>query len=164
MENEANPETDKAAWTIKSVPVETRKLAVACATKAGQTMAEWIASAVQDRANREAGNRIIPPLAVPGAGRALVPIAGPAAPLVPVDMAGLAGMLGAVQAMATAAEVPIPKATARHAVALVTAQLRAARGLPEKAPRQTRPKNGQTVNGELREAEAHHDHVTGSAG
>jgi hypothetical protein len=73
-------------------------------------------------------------------------------------------MLGAVQAMATAADVPIPKATARHAVALVTAQLRAARGLPEKAPRQTRLKNGQTFNGELAEPDPPRAHPTGAVG
>jgi hypothetical protein len=150
MKNEANPEADKAAWTIKSVPVETRKLAVACATKAGLTMAEWLTLAVRDRANREAGNRVLPPLAAPGAGRALAPLAAPAGPLVPtIDMAGLTGLLGTVQAMATAADVPVPRATARHGLALATAQLRAARGLSEKAPRQTRPKSGQTINGAL---------------
>ena len=43
MAEQANLEEDKASWTIKSVPVETRKLAVACAAKQGQTMAEWLA-------------------------------------------------------------------------------------------------------------------------
>src|SRR4051794_14418354 len=131
MENEANQDTDKAAWTIKSVPVETRKLAVACATKAGLTMAEWLALAVEDRANREAGNRVIPPKAT-DPGKATM---APAPALQAEDMASLAGMLGAVQGMAAAADVRIPKATARHAVALVTAQLRAARGLPALLPR-----------------------------
>ena len=39
----ATQANDKAPWTIKSVPVETRKLAVASATKQGVTMAEWLA-------------------------------------------------------------------------------------------------------------------------
>ena len=53
MAEQANLEEDKASWTIKSVPVETRKLAVACAAKQGQTMAEWLAKAVRTQANLE---------------------------------------------------------------------------------------------------------------
>ena len=60
------------------------------------------------------------------------------------DIGELADLMQAAQALAAAAGVPMPKATARHALALVTAQLRAARGLPAKQPRQTRHENGQT--------------------
>ena len=63
MAEQANLEEDKASWTIKSVPVETRKLAVACAAKQGQTMAEWLAKAVRTQANLEEGERVLPPAA-----------------------------------------------------------------------------------------------------
>ena len=63
MANEENPDSDKASWTIKSVPVEARKLAVACATKQGETMAEWLARAVRNQSKIEAGERVLPPVA-----------------------------------------------------------------------------------------------------
>ena len=65
--------------------------------------------------------------------------------------------MDAARTIAAAAEVPIPKATARHALALMQAQLRAARGLPPLAPRQTRPKNGQTIDGAAETATAMED-------
>lgn len=147
MANAANLDTDKASWTIKSVPVETRKLAVAAATRAGESMGVWIERAVRTQSAIEAGDRILPPLPTSRTSRmpAVVP-----APVV-LDMgalAGLADLMQAAEALAEAAEVPVPKATARHALALVTAQLRAARGLPEKRRRQTSIENGQTIDGE----------------
>jgi len=140
MVEQANLEEDKASWTIKSVPVETRKLAVACAAKQGQTMAEWLAKAVRTQANLEAGERVLPPAPRPGdALAAWAPV-----PSV-IGLGGLADLMQAAREIAEAAGVPIPKATARHALALTTAQLRAARGLP---PKQTRPRNGQTIDDE----------------
>lgn len=142
MANQENPEADRAAWTIKSVPVETRKLAVACATKQGVTMAEWLDRAVRNQATLEAGERVLPP--VPRA--ASVPaLARPLQPVQHVGLGELAGLMQAAQAVAAAAGVAIPKATARHALALTTAQLRSARGLP---PKQTRTRHGQTIDGE----------------
>jgi hypothetical protein len=146
--NEENPDGDKASWTIKSVPVEVRKLAVACAAKQDQTMAEWLERAVRNQANLEAGERILPPIVVRPSAVAAVP--GSPGPAVPHDMAALADLMQAAQAMAEAAEVALPKATARHALALLTAQLRAARGLPTKQPRQTRHENGQTIEAEVK--------------
>jgi hypothetical protein len=60
-------------------------------------------------------------------------------------MGELADLMRATQAMAQAADMPIAKTVARHAMALVNAQLREARDLPAKLPRQTRPGNGQTI-------------------
>lgn len=142
MANEENPDGDKASWTVKSVSVETRKLAVACAAKQGQTMAEWLARAVRNQANLEAGERVMPP-AARRAGVDLVHVPGPA---LAMDLGELADLMQATQAVAEAAGVPIAKATARHALALVTAQLRAARGLPPKRQRQTSPETGQTID------------------
>jgi hypothetical protein len=61
------------------------------------------------------------------------------------ELGELAALMEQARALAAYAELPIPKAAVRHALALMTAQLRAARGLPPLAPRQTKPKNGQTV-------------------
>lgn len=145
MADGENHSDDKAAWTIKSVSVETRKLAVACASKQDMTMAEWLDRAVRNQANLEAGERILPPAPRPAGLPAPVPLGSMAA----VDMGELADLMMAVQAVAKAADVPIAKATAKHALALMTGQLRAARGLPPLARRQTQPKNGQTITGEI---------------
>jgi hypothetical protein len=146
MEDQGNQDSDKAAWTIKAVPVETRKLAVACATKTGEHMAQWIERAVRNQAQLEAGDRVLPPLTAPARGRALAVANGPAPLVPPLDLAGLSDLLTATQAMAAAAGVPIPGATAKHALALVRDQLRTARGLPVSPRKQTRAENGQTIS------------------
>jgi hypothetical protein len=146
QENQAEPEAERASWTIKSVPVETRKLAIACASRQGQTMAEWLTRAVRNQAHLEAGERVLPPAPRP-AGALTVPGA-PWAPVAVPELGALADLMQAARAIAEAAGVPIPKATARHALALTTAQLRAARGLPPKTPRQTKHENGQTIEDE----------------
>lgn len=139
-------DTDKAPWTVKSVPVEVRKLAVASASKAGETMAIWLAKAVRNQANLEAGERILPPAprSASGSASALSVVT----PRPPVDMAGLADLMQAAVSAAQAAGVPLSKTVARQAMALTNAQLRQARGLPEKAPRQTGRRNGQTIEAE----------------
>jgi hypothetical protein len=45
--------TPLAHWQIKSVPVEIRKLAAACAARRGETMAVWVARAVRIQAMLE---------------------------------------------------------------------------------------------------------------
>ena len=143
-----------ASWTIKAVPVDVRKRAVACAAKQGQTMAEWLARAVATQANLEAGDRILPPL-VPGldaAPRHLppgdrfampaeslpAPREHPAAAAAPVvgGMAELAELMRVTVEVGRAGGVAVPKTVARQAFALVGEQLRAARGLPLR-PRRT---------------------------
>ncbi len=130
MADEENLGGEKAAWTIKSVPVETRKLAIASAAKAGLSMGEWVVAAVRNQANLESGERILPPSSSHSRN-----IPAPAASGPPVDMLALAELMRATQSFAQGAGVPIPKATARHAVAWTTTALRAARGLPALAPR-----------------------------
>ena len=141
MANEENQDSGKAAWTIKSVDVETRKLAVACAAKAGEQMATWLERAVRNQARLETGERVLPP-ARPNGLPAVVPVAY--APPVP-ELGELAALMEQARALAGQAEVPIPKTVVKHALALMTAQLRSARGLPPLAPRKTKPKNGQTI-------------------
>lgn len=141
MATKANPEADKASWTIKSMPVETRKLAVACATKTGEQMAAWLDRAVRTQASLEAGERVLPPARQSQAVATLPAVYALQAP----ELSELAALMEQARALAAAADLPIPKTTARHALALMAGQLRAARGLPPLAPRQTKSKNGQTV-------------------
>jgi hypothetical protein len=123
-----------APWTIKSVKVETRKLAVDSAMKQGITMAEWLDRAVRNQANLDKGNQVIPPgqtgqtLARPDP----VQLPTPTGKL-PMDLAGLADALRAVAALTEAAAMPVPKALAREAAGLLRQQIREARGLPSKA-------------------------------
>jgi hypothetical protein len=141
MANEENQDADKASWTIKSMPVETRKLAVACAAKSGEQMATWLDRAVRTQARLEAGERVLPPARTAHA-VAMLPAVYP---LQAPELSELAALMEQARALAAQAELPIPKTAVRHALALMTAQLRAARGLPPLAPRQTKSKNGQTV-------------------
>jgi len=142
MANEANQEPDKAPWTVKSVPVETRKLAVSCATKTGETMAEWLARAVRNQANLETGERVIPPKPEK--------VVAPA--IAREDMAALVSLMTAVQSMAAAPSDQIPSSVVRQAVGMLRDQLRLARG---KTLRQTSTKNWQTINAGLLNGEAH---------
>jgi hypothetical protein len=92
---------DSEPWTIKSVAV--RERAVARAAERGLTVGEWLDWAIPAACALQDGK---PPL---------------------VDTAALADLLREARAVAAAAGVPIPKEIAHHALALVNAQLRAAR-------------------------------------
>jgi hypothetical protein len=138
-------EADRAPWTVKSMRKITTKKAMVYANKAGETMAEWLDRAIHAEADRQDGTRILPPNE-----RSASPADGPGAvavytPRAPVDVAALAELMQAALATAQASGVAPSKTMARHAQALVTAQLRQARGLP---PRQTKRENGQTIEGE----------------
>jgi hypothetical protein len=143
MADQENPEHERAAWTVKSMPVEARKLALACAQRQDETLAVWLERAVRNQASLEAGQQVLPP-EPRHASPSRTTLSIPPRVVVP-DTSGLADLLRATVETARAADVPVPKAVARHAAALATAQLRAARGLPPLAPRQTKSKNGQTL-------------------
>jgi hypothetical protein len=66
--------------------------------------------------------------------------------LVPVETADLAALLQAVAAVGAAAA--LPAGVAREAYAAARVRLREARGLPGKPVRKTKPKNGQTIDGD----------------
>ena len=125
-------ELERAPWTIKSVSVETRKLAVASAAKQGVTMAEWLDRAVRNQANLDKENQVIPPSQT---GQTLIPFAPVQLleqPGKPMDLAGLADALRAVATITEAAAMPISKSLAREASALLRQQIREARGLSVK--------------------------------
>lgn len=126
-------EAERAPWTIKSVRIETRKLAVASAAKEGVAMAEWLDRAVRHQAEFDKGNQVIPPRQPGQAVARFAPVQPPDQTGKPaVDLAGLADALRAVATVAGAADMPVPKALAREASALLRQQIREARGLPGK--------------------------------
>ena len=123
---------EKAAMTIKAVPVATREKMVACARRRGETQAEWLTRAVDNQALIESRDLIEPTRF-----GAPVPIAQerPQAPVPGISMVDLRDTMAAAKAVADSSGVPVPKVAARHAYALLTQQLRGARGLPQPAPR-----------------------------
>lgn len=150
----------KAPMHIKSVPVATRRLMLGLATKQGQTLAEWLAQTVDLAARMQAGERVLPPL-VPGQpgrpgqtlgqtlGQAFGQTPGQPGTTAPAvvnarGFAELAVALRAARELADAAGVPVPRSLARHALALLAAQLREARGLPPRRAGKTLPQIGQT--------------------
>jgi hypothetical protein len=108
----------------------------------GLTMAEWLVRAVDTQAAKQDGNQVIP-LGKPEQ----------TAPPPEIDLSAVAAALQAMAAAATAG-LPVTKAAARDAVSLIRAQVRAARGLPD---RQTHRRIGQTISNvgeKSKEAEA----------
>lgn len=127
--------TDTAPWTIKSVPIEIRQKAVKAANAQGQTMAQWLADAVNRLADQQANNAIIPPSKPPA------PM-----PLPEIDLAGLGSALQAVTAAYQASCTVMPKSLGREAATTLRRYLRAVRGLPERQTGgQTKRQIGQTV-------------------
>ena len=119
-------EADRTPWTIKAMPIDVRKRATDAANRQGQTVAEWMARAVnqladmEDSAPREIPRQVAPQPAL-------------------LDMVELRMLMEAAQATGNAAGVPVPKAIARHAFAVLADGLRAARGLPPAPARKPRP-------------------------
>jgi hypothetical protein len=109
---------DRAPWTIKGMSVETREKAVRCARRRGISVAAWMANAVDDRANLEAGDQVL----VPGQTE-------PPNGQTSLDLAALAALLKAIVA-AQAAGVRGSRTAASHACAVASERLRALRGLP----------------------------------
>lgn len=133
-------EEAKAAWTIKSMPVEERKLAVACAARAGLNMAEWMVRAVRNQARIDAGDQVLPPG---------TPAPRPAAARSPAPLGDLVAVVQALGAIAESSGVPVPRGLARSSYAAVREQLRGIRGLPEATPRKPSKRIGQTIDGML---------------
>ena len=109
-------------------------------------MGVWLERAVRNQAEREAGERVLPPVKPGQPVASFEPVKPTQEMGKPLDLAGLAAALQAVATVHEAAGLPVPKVLARNASALLLAQLREARGLPVK-PRQTTRLIGQTVEG-----------------
>lgn len=126
--------TESAPWQIKSMPIGTREKAVRYAKMRGETMAEWMARAVDTQASIEDGDRVLPP-GEPEQTHHSRPMSG-------VNLETVAVVLQAMAA-AQASGLPVSKTAVRETVGLIREQMRAARGLPVS---QTRPRIGQTIS------------------
>ncbi len=124
MSDAAEPENEKAPWTIKGVLVSDRKLATDTATKTGQTVAACMADAIRHWAKLVDGNVLPPP------DQRQANLSLPA-----MDIGGLAVMLQAATAAAASAGIPVQKRVVRGAFSILDSQLRAANGQSALPPR-----------------------------
>jgi hypothetical protein len=148
MDNEEIPRVALANWTIKNMPTEVRLEAVACAARAGLSVAQWLAHAVRTQAQLEAGP-------VAPAPRRVSPIAIAAeAPDMP-PISHMSEFLRETRATFQAAGMALPATVAKAAEALSTNLLRVARrasqtraraARPAKTGRPTELENGQTLS------------------
>ncbi len=147
MDDQDDQATSKGQWTIKGVPTETRRLAMALSAKLGDPVAVVVTRALRVLEQMEQGERIILPAPRGGApSTAVATVPGHARPA-DVDLPGLTGLLREVREMAVASKegVPLPKGMMSHAMALTVAELRRARGMPV---RRTSGKKGHTIQAE----------------
>ena len=129
---DADPIDAMAPWTIKSVSTATRAKVNVAAKREGLTVGQWLERRV---AEWEADGGPVPVRSV-----------APTAPgIAPMSLSGLRDAMGAAAAVAAASGVAVPKVVARHAFAVLAAQLRDARGLPPVRPRQTQLANGRAT-------------------
>lgn len=142
--DQANNGEDRAPWTIKSVHVETRKLAVACAAREGLTIGQWLERATRGQAETDKGNAVLPPSMRP---MAFEPVGmtlntehlKPATSLAALDeVLAVLHRVYATQQDANGASIPMPgkmhseiAATTRLAFSLARTAMRQVRGLPE---------------------------------
>jgi hypothetical protein len=136
---------DDASWTIKSVPIETRQKAIKAAAFRGLTVGKWLIQAVDRQANIEQANEVIPP------GK---PDRAPAVTMPDFDPDAFAAALSATVAACREAGHAPPRSLALNASATMNRYMRAARGLGQ-TRRQTRPLNGQTIEGLMLEGQRH---------
>jgi hypothetical protein len=132
---EGKPRRTDKSMTIKAVPIATRLKMAASATRAGETMGEFLVRAVDTQAAIDAGTQVLPP------GQPDKPEVLPA--LVTVETADLAALLQAVAAVGAVAP-SLPRSVAREAYGAARIRLREARGLPGKLVRRSR-QTGQTI-------------------
>ncbi len=126
--------SETSPWTVKAVPIETRKRAVRAANAQGVSMADWLTDAVNRLADQQAGNLVMPP------GKPEQPRPPESTPA--IDLLGLAAVIEATVSAHEAAGRKVPAGMAIEACATLRLAMRTARGLPA---RQTKPRNGQTT-------------------
>jgi hypothetical protein len=146
MDNATDPSDadERAPMTIKAVPIKTRETIIRLSRLRKQTVAVWLANAVEQMAETQAGDGI----AFPKTSQTLpvIPSGQPQQNRATIPITDLRDAMVAAVAIAGASGLPVPKTAARHALALLTAQLRHARGLPDVQQRQLRKPIGQTID------------------
>lgn len=136
---------DPMPKTVKGMDPDRWEKALRHAKMRGEPLAEWLGRAIDAQADLERGDQVIPPAEK---GRPAGGPTGSAPAVIPtVNLAEIETAMRAAQAVSAASGVPVPKTAARHCFAILTGQLRAARGMPPVQPRQTRPQIGQTIEG-----------------
>lgn len=131
-------EVERAAVTIKGMPMDVWSRAKRHAVQGGVTQAEWLARAINQLADREesAPSGVVedPAPMIPGA----MELTEHVSPGVQA-LRELGETFRAAGDLATQTGVPLPKTAVRHAHALLTAHLRHMRGLPPLKPRAKAP-------------------------
>jgi hypothetical protein len=155
MANEENLDADKAAWTIKAVPVDVRKKATACATRQDETMAQWLARAVETQARLDGQSEVLPPgqMGKPECG---LPEIADGHPMGQTGLPAIREMAEIAAIMAQASGGTVPKTIGRHLFALLDQECRRARGLSPRAVRSGRAENLRLIQIEADEEEPSH--------
>jgi len=151
MDNQEPSRRDLANWTIKNMPVEVRQEVIACAARAGLSVAQWLVHAVRTQAQLEAGHSLVPLAPSPPPPPARLTPEAPEAP----SLSHMSELLRETRASFQAAGVPLPPKVAAAAGALSLTMLNEARQTSRararavKAPKPERPTeigNGQTLS------------------
>jgi hypothetical protein len=129
-------------WTIKGVDPRIRERGLRYAKIDGTPMGEWLGRAIENHANMQDRNQVLPP-DQPVRPEPKTDRPGPFATSAP-SLDYLGDVAAALQALAAAAGagLPVSKGAVRDMVRLMQVQARAARGLPDS---RTRRSFGQTT-------------------
>lgn len=132
MPDAVKPEADagKAPWQINGFAVQTRRLAVGCAKRAGLTIGEWMDLAVHSQHRLDDGQHVFPPAS------GIKPASHPTKPS-SLGTEQLADLMHGMAALAAATGTSPAKTDVRRAYHLVDAHIRDASGLPPR-PRRAR--------------------------
>ncbi len=123
----ADLEADRTPYTVRGMARLARETVLKSARQAGETQAEWLARAIANEADRQAGATVIPPSqtwAAPPADQT---------PTLPVEAHDLAALLQGCAAVLSAPGAT--KGLTRAVSAAARHWLRQARGLPPLPPR-----------------------------
>lgn len=122
---------DKTTINVKAVNLKSWEAAKRAASRSGETLGQWVSRACDQLAEREAGERIYPPL-IPQGGPPFLsaisdnPAANPNYPTgaPPLDLAAVADLILALRS----ADIPVQRRVGREAQALLHAELCRAQG------------------------------------
>ena len=110
---------EKKPFQLRAFPVETRKLAVVCATKAGLTVPEWIDRAVHSQARLDRAESVFPPERPNSDGDAQT------------DLSAICELVRVAVDVAKVTGKPLRSDLQGRLLGLVDQEIRAARGMPQ---------------------------------